>query len=111
MESAYVTSIGSWEGFRLELIKILFKISIRTAQKTYCVSITNTKQLTLFRDIIAVYCDNCTKHINTRDEQNADPFSVKATGTHSCHCVLQTFKADGKVFLCLRRDKAVIMFT
>jgi hypothetical protein len=32
--------------------------SVRTSQETSCVSITTTSRLTLFREIIAVYCEN-----------------------------------------------------
>jgi hypothetical protein len=34
----------------------------------------------LFREIAVVYCENRTKHINTRCKQNAE---FKASGTYS----------------------------
>jgi hypothetical protein len=34
----------------------------------------------LFREIIAVYCENRTEHINTLCGQNAEFFHVKADG-------------------------------
>jgi hypothetical protein len=37
----------------------------------------------LFREIIYIYCDNHTKHINTLCGKNAESFNVKAGGTHS----------------------------
>jgi hypothetical protein len=36
----------------------------------------------LFREIIAVYCENHTEHINTPCEQNAEFYYVKAAGTY-----------------------------
>jgi hypothetical protein len=40
---------------KLKFIQIIFKDLVPTAQKAYCVSITNTGQLTLFNTIIAVH--------------------------------------------------------
>ena len=48
-----------------------YKNSTATSQKTYYVSITNTNQLLLFTEMIAVYCKNNTKHMNTTCGQNA----------------------------------------
>lgn len=39
----------------------------------------------LHREIIAVYCNNRTKYINTFCEQNAETFNVKPGGTHINH--------------------------
>jgi hypothetical protein len=45
------------------------------------VTITEISWLTLFLEIIAVYFENHTKHINTLCEQNGDLLSVKVGGT------------------------------
>jgi hypothetical protein len=39
--------------------------TIRTLQQTPSFSIPETNCLVLFRDIIAVYCDSCAKHVNS----------------------------------------------
>jgi hypothetical protein len=39
--------------------------SVRTAQKTHYVSATKPNRLMLFRETVAVYCENHTEHINT----------------------------------------------
>jgi hypothetical protein len=45
--------------------------------------------LTLFKEIIAVYCENHTKSVNKLCEQNAELFIVKAGGTYSYHWALK----------------------
>jgi hypothetical protein len=50
---------------QLKLIYITFKHSVRTAKKTQLFTITKINWLTLFKEIIAVYSENYTKHINT----------------------------------------------
>jgi hypothetical protein len=42
---------------------------------------TTINWLVLFKEIIAVYSENHTKHINTLCGQNAELLSVKADGT------------------------------
>jgi hypothetical protein len=49
-----------------------YDLEVRTSQEIHSVSITTPNRLTLFREIIAVYCDNHTEHINTLCGQNAD---------------------------------------
>jgi hypothetical protein len=39
----------------------------------------------LFRETVAVYCENHTEHTNTLCGQNAEFWYVKATGTSSNH--------------------------
>jgi hypothetical protein len=46
--------------------------SVRASQETHCVSITKPNRLMLFREIIAVYCENHTEHIPTVCGQNAE---------------------------------------
>jgi hypothetical protein len=42
----------------------------------------------LFREIIAMYCENHTKHKNTPCGQNAEFYNVKVGGSCSKHCAL-----------------------
>jgi hypothetical protein len=49
-----------------ELVQIIFKDSVRTANKTPHFTITKINWLTLFKEIIPVYSENHTKHINTK---------------------------------------------
>jgi hypothetical protein len=44
---------------------IIFKNSLRTAKKTPHFTVTEIDRLTLFKEIIAVYCENNTKPVNT----------------------------------------------
>jgi hypothetical protein len=43
----------------------IYKTSVRTSQETHYVSATETVRLMSFGEIIAVYCENHTEHINT----------------------------------------------
>jgi uracil DNA glycosylase len=65
------------------------KNSVRTAKKTPHFTITKINWLTLFKEIIAVYSENHTKHINTTWGQNAELLNVKSGGTYSYHCALK----------------------
>jgi hypothetical protein len=47
---------------------------IPTSQETHCVPATKPNRLMLFREIIAVYCENHTEHTNTLCGQHADVF-------------------------------------
>jgi hypothetical protein len=42
----------------------------------------------LFREIIAVYCENHMEHINTHCGQNAEFTNVKAGGTYGYRRIL-----------------------
>jgi hypothetical protein len=44
---------------------VLYKNPVRTSQETHYVSATNPNQLMLFRETVAVYCENHTEHTNT----------------------------------------------
>jgi hypothetical protein len=46
---------------------------------------TTINWLTQFREIIAVYSENHTKHINTLSRQNSEVMDVKAGGTCRYH--------------------------
>jgi hypothetical protein len=62
-------------------------ISVRTSQETHSVSIATTNRLMLFREIIAVYCENHTEHINTLCGQNVG-FSILKLLVHIVTAVL-----------------------
>jgi hypothetical protein len=64
--------------------------SVRASQETHYVSITKPNPLMLFREIIAVYCENHTEHINTLCGYNAEFYYGKAGGLYSDHCVLKS---------------------
>jgi hypothetical protein len=49
-----------------KLVQMTFKNSVRTAKKTPHFTITKINWLTLFKEIIAVYSENHTKHKNTK---------------------------------------------
>jgi hypothetical protein len=55
-----------------------FKISVRTAEKTFPLTITNNNRLTLFKEIIAVYCENHIKFINVFCGRNSELMYIKA---------------------------------
>jgi hypothetical protein len=66
---------------------MLFKNSVRTSKKTQHFTITKINWVTLFKEILAVYSENHTKHINTLCGQNAELLIVEAGGTYSYHWV------------------------
>jgi hypothetical protein len=68
---------------RLNFFTILYKDSVRTSQETHDVSATKTNRIMLFKETIAVYCENHTKHTDTMCGQNAE--FVKTGGTYSNH--------------------------
>jgi hypothetical protein len=43
----------------------------------------------LFRETVAVYCENHTEHINTLRGNNVEFWYVKAGGTYSDHWALK----------------------
>jgi hypothetical protein len=67
---------------RLNFFKIIYINSVRTSQETHYVSATKPNQLMLFRETIAVYCENHMEHINTLCAQNAGFQHVKASGIY-----------------------------
>jgi hypothetical protein len=50
----------------------MYKNSNITLQETHYVSTTKPNQLKMFREKIAVYCENHMKHTNTLSGQNAE---------------------------------------
>jgi hypothetical protein len=59
-------------GERERVIYVILKSSVRTSQGTHCVSVTTADRLMLFRETIAVCCENHTEHINTLCGQKAE---------------------------------------
>jgi hypothetical protein len=55
----------------------------RTSQKTHYVSAAETNRVMLFRETVAVYCENHKEHTETLCGQNAEVYYVKASGTSS----------------------------
>jgi hypothetical protein len=51
-----------------------------TSQETHYVSMTTTNQLTLFRETVAVYCENHMEHTDTLCGQNVMFSYVKLGG-------------------------------
>jgi hypothetical protein len=68
---------------------VLYKNSDLTSQETHYVIATKPNRLMLFRERVAVYCENHTKHINTLYGHNAEFWCVKAGGTYSNHRALE----------------------
>jgi hypothetical protein len=67
----------------------MYKNPIRTSQETHYVSATKTNRLMLFRETVAVCCENHTEHTDTRWGQNAEFWYIKAGGIYSYDCVLK----------------------
>jgi hypothetical protein len=53
------------------------------------VSSTKINMLTLFKEIIPVYTENHTKHINTLCVQNAQLLNIKAVSMYGYHWTLK----------------------
>jgi hypothetical protein len=65
-----------------KFICIMFKDSDPTTRKTHCVSVTKISWLKLFREKVAVCCENRTKPINTLWSKKTRFLIFKASGTH-----------------------------
>jgi hypothetical protein len=59
----------------------------------------------LFRETVAVYCENHTQHTNTLCGQNAEFWCVKEGGTYSNHWVLKSLNV-----IALRKHRLSISF-
>jgi hypothetical protein len=69
-----------------ELGVTIFKHSVRTAKKTQPIIITKINQLMLFKEIIAVYCEDVTQPTDTFSGPNAELLLiVRDGGTYSYH--------------------------
>jgi hypothetical protein len=66
--SVYYTS--SSEPFRI------YENPVRTSQETHYVSLTKPSRLMLFRETVAVYCENYIKRTNTHGVRRMRSFSV-----------------------------------
>jgi hypothetical protein len=64
-----------------------FEVSVEV--ETYCVSATKINRLMFFSEIMAVYCENQTKHTNTFLAKIAGFWHVKAGSTHNNHWALK----------------------
>jgi hypothetical protein len=53
-----------------KFVWIIHKNLVRTSQETHCVSTINPNRLMLFRERVAVYCENHTEHASTLCGQN-----------------------------------------
>jgi hypothetical protein len=59
---------------RKKFIWVVYKYSVPTKKRIYCVFITNTNRLMLCNENIAVYCNNNINSINILCGQNAEVF-------------------------------------
>jgi hypothetical protein len=55
----------------------IYKNSVRTSQETHYVSTKETNRLVLFRETVAVYCENHMEHTNTLCGQNAETLYIR----------------------------------
>jgi hypothetical protein len=46
------------------------------------------------REVIAVYSENHTKHVNTIRRQNEEMFKVKAAGAYRYHCGVRRYSDE-----------------
>jgi hypothetical protein len=44
---------------------VIYKNPVRTSQETHYLSATKPNRIMLFRETVAVYCENHTEHTNT----------------------------------------------
>jgi hypothetical protein len=61
---------------------VIYTNPVRTSQETHYVSATEPNRLMLFRETVAVYCENHTEHTNTLCGQNAEFLDVKSNDTY-----------------------------
>lgn len=80
MISANHNQKWEWSYFRTEItlfIKVIYKYLTPTSQLTHRKSITKTKRLNSFREIITVYSESHIKHMKTLHGQNAEHIMLK----------------------------------
>jgi hypothetical protein len=70
-------------------IQIIYNNPVRTSQETHYISATKPNRLMLFRETVAVYCENHMEHTDTLCGQNAGFWYVKADGKYSDHWALE----------------------
>jgi hypothetical protein len=64
----------------LKLIKFVLKDSVPATARKYCVSVTKTDKLMIFRKVILFFSENYTL-------QNGEVFNIKTNGKQICHLV------------------------
>ena len=86
---------NTWSTLRLTWI--IYKGSVRIAQKTLSFSVIKTGQLMLYSKIIAVCSQIHTKHINTLWGQNVEMLKVKhKVTTGLCRVQVASYLSDGR---------------
>jgi hypothetical protein len=75
-EPSMTATLGSCTAPSRELDAVTI-ISVRTSQETHYVSATKPNRLMLFRETVAVYCENRTEHIDTLCGQNAEILHIR----------------------------------
>lgn len=73
-----------------------FKTYVPTSQKTDCVSFVKKNRLMLCKEMVAVYCENVTKYVNTHQE-SAKLLNINANGTCSYFCCLKVATPENKI--------------
>jgi hypothetical protein len=58
-------------------------------EKNVHMSITKPNRFMLFRETVAVYCENHKKHINTLPGENVELSLLRVRGTDSYHLALK----------------------
>jgi uncharacterized membrane protein len=54
------------------LVNNIYRNSVRTSKETHYVSATKPNQLMLFRETVAVYCENHTEHTDAERERERE---------------------------------------
>jgi hypothetical protein len=62
---------------------VIYTNAVRTSQETHYVSATEPNRLMLFRETVAVYCENHKEHTDTLCGQNEEFSYVTADGTYN----------------------------
>jgi hypothetical protein len=70
------------------------KVQVCSTENT--VLITKTSELLSFREVIPVYCENCTDHTDTLCGCNADLWNVPADGAY---CKLSAIEGYRTLFI------------
>jgi hypothetical protein len=68
----------------MKFVEIIYKNLVRTSQETHHVSATKPNLLMLFRETVAVYCENQTEH-TYKLRVKCKVLDVKAGGKCSNH--------------------------
>jgi hypothetical protein len=67
---------------RAEQSRAIYTNPVRTSQGTHYVSSTKPSRLMLFRETVAVYCQNHTEHTDTMYGKNAEFLNPVTCGTY-----------------------------